>query len=490
MPRGRRADCIRDKRHQGTQRIGQGAYVTTAAERVAKPGLAAISGPFIRARKALARLTGDGDSARIQREALLAFAVRILSAGILYLSQIVLARWMGGVEYGIYVFVWTWILVLGGLSSLGLATVMIRMLPEYRERGQLDLLRGLLYHGRLTAFGSATLVAALGLAGLLLFGTVIAKPYILPAYLALVCIPMIALSDMHDGIGRGGGWMAISLVPPYVLRPLLVLITMTGAHELGFNLCAETAVGAAVVATWLALIVQTALLRRRLGAEIPAGPRVRRPDLWLKTSLPLLAITGSELLLQNTDVLVIAWFLKPEQGAIYFAAAKTMALVMFVHYAVGSAVAKRFSALNALGERQELARFVREAVNWTFWPSLAAAALLLAMGKPLLWLFGPQFTDGYPVMFVLVLGFLGRAAMGPSEFVLNMLGEQKACAAVIASMAALNIALQVLLVPAFGILGAASATATVLILGALLNTFVARRRIGIDIAIWNNWRRS
>lgn len=435
-------------------------------------------------------VNGETDRAQLQREALLAFTVRVLSAGILYLSQIVLARWMGDYEYGVYVFVWTWVLVLGGLSNLGLASAMIRLVPEYRERGEFDLLRGLLRDGRLLVFAASSMVAGIGLIGLMLFGSFLAKPYIWPAYLALVCIPMITLSDAHDGIGRGGGWMGAALVPPYVLRPLFILAAMVILHAYGWRIGAETAMGAAIIATWSCVAIQYVMLRRRIRGVVPPG--IARPDrnLWLGIALPLLAITGSELLLQNTDVLIIGYFLTPDQGAIYFAAAKTMALVMFVHYAVGSAMAKRFSTLNARGDKSALKAFVRDAVHWTFWPSLAAAALILFLGKPLLWLFGPQFTAGYPLMFILVAGFLGRAAMGPSEFLLNMLGEQKACAAVIASTAVLNIILQLLLVPKLGIKGAAIATAVSLVIGALANTIVAKQRLGLDIAIWNNLRRS
>ena len=460
-------------------------------EKAANGGaLVPMPGPLARLRgHALDVLRGTGDHARLQRDALTAFMVRVLSAGLLYISQIVLARWMGGIEYGIYVFVWTWVLVLGGLSNLGLATLAIRLVPEYRERGELELLRGLLRNGRLLAIGAATAVALLGLVALKLFGSALTSGYLLPLTLALVCIPMVTLTDVQDGIGRGGGWTVAALLPPYILRPLLVLLAMVGAHTLGWPMAAETAVGSAIVATWTAALVQTLLLSRHLKAEIPRGPRRRPSGWWLGTSLPLLAISGSELLLQNSDVLVISYFLRPDQVAVYFAASKTMALVMFVHYAVGSAVAKRFSMLNARGDQAALKSFVRDAVNWTFWPSLAAALLILALGKPLLWLFGPGFEAGYPVMFVLVGGFLGRAAMGPSEFILNMLGQQKACAAVIVSMAALNIGLQVLAVPQLGLLGAALATAASLVLGALLNTIVARRRLGLDIAIWHNLRR-
>jgi O-antigen/teichoic acid export membrane protein len=208
--------------------------------------------------------------------------------------------------------------------------------------------------------------------------------------------------------------------------------------------------------------------------------------LWLATSLPLLAISFSEILLQTTDVLVVSQMMTPADVAIYFAAAKTMSLVMFIHYAVGSAMANRFAALNARGDREGLALAVREAVNWTFWPSLLGAAAILLLGKPLLWLFGPQFADGYPVMMVLVLGFLGRAAAGPSEFLLNMLGQQRATACVALFAAGLDIVLNLMLVPRFGLIGAAAATSVSLVTAAALNTAVARWRLGLGIAIWSN----
>jgi len=432
----------------------------------------------------------ETETTRTQRNALVAFAVRVAIAGLLYISQIVLARWMGGFEYGIYVFVWTWVLVLGGLAHLGLNLAMIRLLPEYLERSELPLLRGLMLGGRLASLGLGTILALLGMAALWPLSPYLESHYVLPLYLALVCVPMFSLSDTQDGLGRGRAWLSIALFPPYILRPLLLLMAMAAAHFAGLSMKATTAAGAAIFATWVATLVQTVLINRRAAGEIPPGERQYAFGIWFRTALPLLLVVAADLVLQNTDILVISRYLGPTDVGIYFAAAKTMSLIMFVHYAVGSAVANRFAALNARGDKEGLRSFVRDAVNWTFWPSLLCAAIILSLGKPLLWLFGPQFTDGYPVMFILVVGFLFRSAMGPAEFLLNMLGEQVLCASVLMTTAIMNIALNFALVPAFGLMGAASATALSLVMAALMNYVVARRRLDIEIGIWKNLRKS
>jgi len=433
---------------------------------------------------------GDGDRAQTLRHAVAAFLIRVASAGILYASQIVLARWMGTFEYGIYVFVWTWVLVLGGISSAGLSFAMIRLVPQLRETEDTAQLRGLLFGGRLFSVGLSTFIA--GAAGTLLwlFPQALAQHYVLPVFLALVCLPLYTLTDVQDGIGRGQAWMGVALLPPYVFRPILLLAAMTCAVGLGLPATAVTAAAAAIFATWLSAIMQTIALHLRLRKFLPQGPRTYAPGAWAGTALPLLVIGACEMLMQNVDVLVISMHMTPADAGIYYAAAKTMSLIMFVHYAVGSAVASRFAALHARGDHDELRRFVRDAVNWTFWPSLAAAVAVLLLGRPLLSLFGPQFLTGYPVMLILVVGFLSRSAMGPSEFLLNMLGEQRACAHSLLVAALICVCLNLLLVPLWGLIGAATSTAAALASVAALNYFAVRRRLNLDVAIWANlkWR--
>jgi MatE len=146
------------------------------------------------------------------------------------------------------------------------------------------------------------------------------------------------------------------------------------------------------------------------------------------------------LTVQNADLLVISSYLGPAEVGMYFAAAKTMSLVLFIPYAVASAMANRIAALDARGEQDGLRAAVADAANWIFWPSLLAGAAILAVGKTMLWLFDPQFQQAYPVMLILAVGLLLRAALGPADLVLNMLGQGAASARLLIFSALLSVA--------------------------------------------------
>lgn len=120
-----------------------GAVVNQSAAIVASPAAALLRAVRALPSQVMVVLQGSSDRHRAQRDAFTVFSVRCASAALLYLSQIALARWMGGYEYGIYVFVWAWVMILGGLSDLGLGVASIRFIPRYRETGEEPLVRGM-----------------------------------------------------------------------------------------------------------------------------------------------------------------------------------------------------------------------------------------------------------------------------------------------------------------------------------------------------------
>jgi O-antigen/teichoic acid export membrane protein len=431
-----------------------------------------------------AALAERTDRSRAMRSAGAAFLIRVASAVLVYLTQVLLARWMGSFEFGVYVYVWTWVLLLGGVIDLGLASSSQRFIPEYSGSRQLDLLRGFLTGSRWLVMGLASGLALLAAAGVWLFEPWIKSYELMPLYLACVALPVFALGRMQDGIARSHDWMNLALMPGYILRSLLLIAVMAAAYLLGFPTSASTAMMAAIVTTWITVAGQTLVMNRRLTRKIEPGPKAYRPGIWLSVSLPIFMVEGFYMLLTYADVIVLQQYVSPDQVAVYYAAAKTLALVAFVYFSVAAATAHKFSEFHIAGDRERLSAFFADAIRWTFWPSLAATLIILGLGKPFLWLFGPQFVDGYYLMFILAVGPLARATVGPAERLLNMVGEQRACAVVYCAAFLCNIAMCVVLIPIFGVAGAAIAISAAMVLEAVLLFAVTRERTGLYVFIW------
>ncbi|MCK1421363.1 flippase [Bradyrhizobium sp. 180] len=427
-------------------------------------------------------LTGGSSEASLTRRlAAIIFVIRLISAGLAYVSQILLARWMGTSDYGIYVYVWTWVLLLGSMMDFGISASAQKIIPEYRASGAHALLRGFLSGSRWLTFIVSALVS-LGLAGIVrLLSPWIDPAEVLPLYIGCMTLPAFVVANTQDGIARSHDWMQLGLMPQFIIRQALIIGITACAFLLGYHLGAVAAMVASLGAVWIAMAGQMLVLNRKLADHIEPGPKAYDIGGWLAVSLPILLVESFYLLLSYTDVLVLQQFRSSDEVGVYFAVVKTLALVSFIHYAMSATTAHRFAEYNASGDKARLSAYVTHAISWTFWPSLAATIVLLAFGKPLLWLFGPQFTVGYDIMFVAAIGLVVRSAIGPVERLLNMLGQQKICALAYALAFVMNVVLCIALVPRYGGHGAAAATSISLTFETVLLFWIVRQRLGLHV---------
>ena len=453
----------------------------TTAERLLPESVALWVRPLLGHVDAL--LHNADERGQASRMSLIAFSIRIFSAAIAFVSQVLLARWMGSFEYGIFVLVWVTMVIAGNLSCFGFHTSVIRFIPEFREKDQISELRGILITSRVFVLLASTLVAGLGMLGVWLASDLIESYYVVPFVLGFICLPMIALSDVLQGISRAHSWAFAALLPTYVTRPVLILAFMALALALDYNPSAQTAIIAAIVATYATTIWQLVGVTERVDAKIPKGQRTVKLREWFVISLPIFLVESFFFILTNADVLMVGAYMQPDDVAVYFATVKTLALVHFVYFAVKAGVAQRYAHFTH-SDPEKLAEFARETVAWTFWPSLAMALIVLLLGEPMLILFGPGFEAGYPLLFLLVVGVVARAAVGPCESLLTMSGHQNVCAMVYALTLVVNIGLSIVLIPHFGLWGAATATAFSMAFEAAALSFTAWRKLGIAMVIF------
>src|SRR5437016_7803518 len=145
---------------------------------------------------------GSGEASVTRRLAGTIFIIRVVSAALAYLSQILLARWMRGSDYGVYVYVWTWVLLLGSMMDFGISASAQKIIPEYRAAGQHALLRGFLAGSRWMTFAVSSVVSVL-LAGVVkTLSPWIEANRIVPRYVGCLTLPAFVAGNPQDGIPR------------------------------------------------------------------------------------------------------------------------------------------------------------------------------------------------------------------------------------------------------------------------------------------------
>ena len=419
----------------------------------------------------MAALFSDGSiEARTRRATLFSVGARVFNAGLLFLTHVMLARLMGAAEFGLFSLATTWVLALLGLATLGLTMTPQRFVPDYAVRGEASLVAGLYRFAHLAPFLAGLLIAIGGVALLHLFLPHLPAETRLVIGLALFALPALAVIDVVEGFALAHEWNDLAYGVTFILRPLLLPVLLLGAWLGGSPAVALPAVIAFVGSAWIAALCLVVLIRPRMRALYPAArprqePR-QEPRRWLALALPALFADGAFLTMAYADVLLLSAFASASEVGVYVAATKIVGVVAFVHFGLSYACAHNFARLHAHGERTALIAYAGKAANWTFWPSLAAASLLVLAAPVLMGLFGKDFGGGAVLVPILLVALVARAFIGPSEQLLMMTDRQGAVTVIYGLAALLNLALVLFLAPLFGAVGvacgamAASAAAT------------------------------
>src|SRR6202022_4387696 len=193
----------------------------------ARPATVPPAGAIARLRSllggSLGSVGGSSEASVTRRLAGTIFIIRVISAALAYVSQILLARWIGGSDYGVYVYVWTWVLLLGSMMDFGISASAQKIIPEYRAGGDRALLRGFLSGSRWMT-GIVSTANALLLAGLVrLLSPWIDPGTIVPLYIGCLTLPAFVVANTQDGIARSHDWMPLGLMPQFIVRQSLII---------------------------------------------------------------------------------------------------------------------------------------------------------------------------------------------------------------------------------------------------------------------------
>lgn len=399
----------------------------------------------------------------ILRGSAFVFACRIAGAVAAFATQVFLARWMGAAELGAYVFALSSCILLSTLVGLGYSKAAVRFLGEALEDRAPGRHRGFIRTGRQIALIFGALVAA----GVTLFAgltdMLVDKEYFYSYAFAMAAVPLFASMRLDGAIALANSWVRLSFIPTQVLRPGLLLLFVALIWYAGIELSAGK-----VMAVHFAVILALALgelwiLRQRLAPVLGGAEPEFERRRWTRTAIPLLIIVIMTSYLPEVTVVIIGLYLPTDEVAIFNACFRVAFLITFGVNAVDAMMLPRVSRLYVAGDQKQMQSLVSRASVLKFAGGAFAVLILLFFGKAILGIFGPEFVVGYQTLLILAISQWLIGAMGSLSNLLNVTGHQDYCLHVFFWALLVLIGLNLLLVPRFGIIGAAVSTLGVIL---------------------------
>lgn len=407
----------------------------------------------------------DNIGAILARASSGALIVMVAGAGLAFLSQVLIARILGATEYGIYIYVLTWINLLSIAVTLGLNTSLLRFVPAYIARLEWGLLRGLLRRVTWIVLAASLLISVVTSCAVWFFSDHIDKSHVNVFFIALLLLPLIGLTQLRSATMRGLKLIVKALAPENLVRPILLMLLAGSAYWLMKNdLTAFDLMTLNVVGAMLAFALGTYWLYGALPPQIKYVQEIYADRDWIKISLPMFVMSAMTYVWSHADILMLGAMINAEQAGIYAVASRIATLVAFGLVAVNTIVAPMISQYYSVGNHASLQRMITLSAQGVFVFSLVVSIVLWLSGPTLLGLFGSEFSVGYDVVTILLAGQIVNALAGSVGFIMIMTKHQKEAAWIVSICAAINIALNYLLIPQFGLEGAAIATALTMVI--------------------------
>lgn len=413
-----------------------------------------------------------------------AFLVQVGGAGLGMLAQFIVARLLGAEQYGAYALTLSWVSTISVFALLGQDTSVVKFLPVYAQSG--DWRRAF---GLRRGISAMILVSSLTIA---VGGSVIV--YLVPQrinptlqrslWTGFVLLPVLTQLQLSGALHRALKRAISSGVFNNILRPLLlivlVLVTWFG---LGDYLNAPLALGGSVCAAFMSLVVSSVLLVRiwpenARGVE-PTYEWRRWSTVGLQLSLlSIIVIAGNRL-----DVLIFGALAGSREVGPYYVAVQMAGFALYALQATNVVLAPLIAERYSVRDLRGLQLAARRAARIGFGVAVLASTFFALTGHWLLGFFGPEYPAAYGALLVLLLGYCISTSFGEVGFMMSMTEYQKQAAVFVAFGVGINCVVSWLLIPRFGMLGAACGAALSIITwrGLAMHFVITRMKINPSV---------
>lgn len=397
-----------------------------------------------------------------------------------FAMQIVLARTLGLGLMGAYLLCVTLVNLANILSQLGMDNGVVRWVAHYRASGDDARVKGTIVQALLLTFVLSVILAAIMFfsAGFLAV-RVFEKPFMETMLKAFsFAVPFFTVMSMSLWATQGFKVVKYSAFVQQLVQPLTALVLVVVLYLLGAPVFG--AVGAYVTSMVLGSVLGLVYLRKVFPKITDrAVPRVFETRDLFRVSGPMIVASFMRHLNTWTSTLVVGAFVTTGAVALYNTAARTALLASVFVIAFNSIFSPIIADLYRRGRMEDLEETYKDVSRWVFTANLVFFLATVVLARDVMSVFGPRFVEGWPVLVIVAGAQMFGASVGSTGRLLAMTDRQRIVMYATVGTVILNVVLNFLLVPRYGIVGSAVATALAMVAVNAVTLMAVKRTLGL-----------
>ncbi len=414
--------------------------------------------------------------------------VRIGSAGIGIVLQLLIARTLGADILGNFFLAFGLAAVLSTILTAGYPWIIVPVVARSEAEAQPGLLKAFLRsaHKQLALFSCLIAVPA-GLA--IWFYPGFANELRWALLIAVATAPVYAVMRLNGGLANARKRFIIANAPELLVRPVFLASFVGAALVLSVAVNAATIVAINLVIATALAIWMSVVMSRQTGADLLQAPNnepVAREQLqqWRTLALPMVLATLFVAMFADLSILMVGSIMSASETGIFGVSIKITFLMAFAIQIVHQVMLRDASDAHLLKNHQALQATVRKANRFAVAITLSGFVFLVVFGNYVLGFFGAGFTEGYAGMIGLMIAQVIRAAAGPAIQILMISGNQRASIPAYMVSIVLLFVCNFLFVPIFGFIGAAAAVIITTLFWTICLNRIVKQKVGISVSVF------
>ncbi len=406
---------------------------------------------------------------------------RVLGRGIGYLAQIMFARVLAPESFGLFAIGWTLLRLFSIAGHFGMDSGVIKFGGQYWQKNALKL-RSVVLVSLTSAFLSGAIMGMLlYISAPWLAEVFFRKPALVPIFRGFAIIfPFATILRVAAATSSLSGKMLCGAISEDIAQPILQIGLFLVLFNMGMGL--NAAILSIGVSYGISVIIGLVCVARSIPGIIGLG-RILSDDLVpiLRFSFP--AIVGVTLGAFNLwgDRLLVGYFSTEASTGIYQSVSVLTMFTTIILSGFKISIAPAIAHLYYRGEHEAVKTLVRSVIRWALYISLPILIFVFVNANGLIiGLFGLKYQSGTVPLLILTIGQVFYVAFGIADQIFLMSGRQKEWVKISASIFALTIVLDAILIPRTNLIGASVVSSVMmLLLGA-----VATMRLKHHLKFW------